>query len=476
MSEILLINPYPENVSGINEGTIEPPLGLGYLAAIAEKRNVSCRIIDANISGITSDALILELEKDKPAIVGISVNLYSYQTVLKLTHRLKELFPRIVTILGGPTPSSEPLKVMDECGPDAVVAGEGEETFDEIVSNYKSKRHLFRGVSGVIYRDKDGIVQNPDRGFLKDIDAIPFPAYHLFPDLRTYRSRARKTPFAPLLTSRGCPYQCVYCSKDVFKNVCRMRSPENVIKEIDMLVNKYGVKQIDILDDNFTMNKKRTEKILDLLIERNYDLYVNLQTGVRTEGIDSNIIDKMKRAKVWKIPIGVESGDPGMLKTIKKQLDLERVMDVTEMAKKAGMKVYGFFMLGLPGDTAVSMQRTIDFAVKMNPNIANFCITTPFPGTELYQMIKKSGRFLINVDDGISKGFYANQVFYEMGEMDRKIVLEYYKKAMKTFYFRPVKMLELLAGIRSVEEFKWFLGTGSSILKNLFKKKADTTQ
>lgn len=471
MVDVIFVNPYPEDAYGINETTVEPPLGLGYLAAITEENSLSCKIIDANISHLKINDILKEIKNSCPKIVGISVNLYSYRTSLNLTNKIKEKFKDMKIILGGPTPSSVPLKIMESCKADAVIVGEGEKTFDDMLKNYKNNRHLFSNVDGIFYREKGRVIKNKPRDFIGDIDSLPFPAYHLFPDLRVYKSRARKKPSAPLLTSRGCPFGCIYCSKDVFKRVCRMRSPENVIQEIDMLVKRYKVKQIDILDDNFTMDKRRAEKILDLLIERDYDLYINLQSGVRTEGIDQNIIDKMKKAKVFKIPFGVESGDESILKRIKKQLNLNDVLKATKMAKKAGIKVYGFFMLGLPGDTPQTMQKTIDFAIKMDPNIANFCITTPFPGTELHSLIKREGRFLVDMEDGINAGFYANQVFYEMEGMNKDTILNYYKRAMRSFYFRPRKIFELAASMRNFYEFKWLLGTSFSIIRNMLRPK-----
>jgi len=467
MLDAIFVSPFPENAYGINRGTVEPPLGLGYLAAITEKGGFSCEIIDANILELKMADVLRIIKRKKPEIVGISVNLYSYQIALKLATKIKKTLPETTVILGGPTPTSSPRQVMESCQTDAVCIGEGEVTLTEILDNYKKRKHLFNGVAGIMYRAGKIIIQNKPRGFIQNIDDIPFPAYHLFLDLNKYKSRAIKKPFAPLLTSRGCPFHCVFCSKDVFKYICRMRSPENVIEEVDMLIKKFGVKQIDILDDNFTINKKRAEQILDLLIERKYDLYVNLQSGVRTEGIDQNIINKMKKAKIFKIPFGVESGDPLILKRIIKQLDLKRVLACTKMAKKAGMKVYGFFMIGLPGDTPESMQKTIDYAIKMDPNIANFAITIPFPGTELYQMVKKDGRFLIDMDNGIDAGFYANTVFYELEGMDKEQVLAYYKKAIRSFYLRPKKMLELVMGMNSWTEFQWFAKTSLSIFKKV---------
>jgi len=176
----------------------------------------------------------------------------------------------------------------------------------------------------------------------------------------------------------------------------------------------------------------------------------------------------MKKAKIFKIPFGIESGDPLILEKIKKQLDLSRVLKCAKMAKKAGMKVYGFFMIGLPGDTPASMQKTIDFAIKMNPNIANFAMTIPFPGTELYRMIKKHGKLLINTDKGIDAGYYASEVFYEMSGMNREEILKYYQKAMKSFYFRPAKIFELITGIKSWAEFQWVVNASFSILKKLW--------
>lgn len=470
--DVVFVNPYPEFACGINEGTVEPPLGLGYLAAVAETCGLSCKIIDASLGRVKLNDLFQKIVDTSPEIVGISVNSYSYKCALKLTDRIKSYSDKITVMLGGPTPSSIPLKIINSCSADAIVVGEGEEILKEIIGNYRNRRPLFKDVKGVIYKNGTKVIDNGPRGFIKDLDSIPFPAYHLLPDMKTYKSRSRRKPVGPLITSRGCPYQCIFCSKDVFKNVCRKRSPELVLEEIDMLVRKYGAKQIDILDDNFSVDKDRMERILDLIIERKYDLCINLQSGVRTENLDKYIIEKMRRANVWKLPIGVESGDPNVLKKIKKQLNLDKVLEITRIAKRNGIKTYGFFIIGLPGDTPESMQRTIDFAIKMDPNIANFAICIPFPGTELHKMVKRSGRFLIDVDNGIDAGFYANRVFYEMDGLDSDMVLKYYKKAFKDFYFRPKKIIELVLSINSWSELVWFFQTGFSVIKNLWKRKS----
>ena len=470
MIDILLINPFPSDAVGINDTTVEPPIGLGYLGAVIEREGLSVKILDANILHMLNNEVVKVVQEIKPSIVGITANIITYRVTLDLTKLIKEEMPECVIMLGGAFPTTYPLKTLTASGADAVVFGEGEETIAIIIDRYKKNLPLFDDVHGVAYMKDNNPVKNASRNFIKDIDSIPLPAYHLYPDLKLYKSRSMKTPIAPLLTSRGCPYLCTFCSQDVFQRVPRLRTPDKVIEEIDMLVREFGVKQLDILDDNFTMNKKRTEAILDRIIERDYGLAINLQSGVRIEGIDQNIIDKMKKAGVYKMAFGVESGDPEILKRLKKNLELQRVFDVYAMAKKAGITVNAFFMLGLPGDTPESMQKTIDFAIKMNPNVANFSITIPFPGTELYNEVKERGKFLVDLEDGLSQGFYSNQIFFELDGSSPQDILHYYKRAYRKFYFRPSKIVELLINISSWTELKWFASTSVSMLSSIFKK------
>lgn len=248
-----------------------------------------------------------------------------------------------------------------------------------------------------------------------------------------------------------------------------MRSAGNVLEEIDSLIKNYQVKQIDVLDDNFTLIRERTREIFEGIIEKGYDLAINLQNGVRADRVDRQLIKLMKKAGVFKIAFGVESGDKRVLKIIKKSLDLKAVLKATRWAKKEGITTYGFFMFGLPGDTKTSMQRTINFAKKMDPDIAHFGITIPFPGTELYEEIKRRGKFLVNVEEGLSYGFEAGKVFYTLGGLSPGDVQYYYKRAYRDFYFRPSKMVKTLFSIKSLDELKWIFMAGFSLSKNLIK-------
>lgn len=467
--KIVLINPFPENAYGINEATIEPPLGLGYIATVLENDNCDVQIIDANVLGIHAPGVVDLTDKIKPDLIGVSTNIVtcvsSFNLITLLCRRLK----KTQIIIGGPYPTSLPEYNLRTSDADAVVIGEGEQTVKEIVENMQKGKHPYEDVDGVAFKEDDHIIMNKTRRFIEDIDELGFPAYHLLPDMRRYKSRARQTPVASIITSRGCPYQCVYCNKGIFGNRVRMRSAENVMEEINYLVKEYKVRQIDILDDNFTADVKRAERIFDLLAKNGCNLAINIQNGVRADRLNQHLIKKMKKAGVFKLGFGVESGDEDILRLIKKNLALEQVIQATSWAKKEGIAVYGNFMIGLPGDTAQSMQKTIDFSIRMNPNVANFMITIPFPGTELYGWVSERGRFLIDTYAGVDAGFYGGQVFFEMGQTTSELVLKYYRKAYRRFYFRLAKIGDLLRSIKSCSELKWTLNAAFTNMRSIFK-------
>lgn len=470
--DVALVFPFSRELVGINEATNTPPLGIAYLASVLESHGFNPHIIDASILKIGPEETANKLAKLDPKIVGISANIFTGKAGIVLSQKLRKIFDnRLKIIFGGAFPTSNPQKFLLDGLADAVVIGEGEITFLEIVQKVLKKGKCdLKDTPGIAYLNQGEIEFNASRPVIENLDSLPFPAWHLFTNLDLYKTRARKTPVFPILTSRGCPFNCVFCSKDVFKSVFRPRSPLNVIAEIDHLVKEFGVKQLDVMDDNFSLVRKRTMEILDLLIERNYNLAINLQLGVRVDSIDEEVINKMRKAGVFKIAFGIESGDPGIIKKINKKINLEQALKATIWSKKAGMIVYGFFMFGLPGDTPESMQRTIDFAKKMNPTVANFVITVPFPGTELYKKVQAEGKFLVDPKDGLNIGFYGERVFYEIADTKEKEVIKFYRKAYRSFYYQPLKVIELIFSIRSLTEFKWVLKTSLFMLGSFLKK------
>lgn len=463
-TKALFVNPFPYYASGINEATIYPPIGIAYIASFLEPHGVTCKIIDANILRMSNDKVLEKIEKFDPDVIGISTNISTARAGVELSQKIKEKSDRFV-VMGGPYATSMVERVLESA--DCVVRGEGEHTMLDLLDNIEN----LGKVKGISYKKDGKIIHNENRELINDIDELPFPAHHLLPDLTIYKGRARASPVGPILTSRGCPYGCIYCDKNIFGRTFRARSPENVVEEIKFLVEKYKVKQIDVLDDNFTLEPKRAERILDLIIENELDLAINLQNGVRADRLNRNLVKKMKRAGVFKAGIGIESGDERILKTIKKSLNLENVEEAIRWFREEGILVYGFLMIGLPNENRESIQKTIDFAKRANPHIANFSLTIPFPGTELYDMIPNEGKFLKSVENGSTAGFYGDEVYFELGELNKESVLEYQRKAYTQFYFRPSKILDILSTIKSFNELMWTLNATLPLIKGFLARR-----
>ncbi len=465
IKRIVFVNPFPYYAGGVNEATLYPPLGIAYLASVVEAKGVVAKVIDANILRLRNDAVFEQIKNFDPDVVAISVNIVTYRAGIELSRMVKKRLKKLV-MFGGPYATTSPETVLAGSKADCVVRQEGELTIAEIID----RKGRFEGVDGVTYRKSNKIISNKDRELIEDLDSLPFPAYHLLPKIALYKSRARRVPVAPILTSRGCPYRCIYCNKSIFGFKFRARSPENIVEEIEMLANEYGARQIDVLDDNFTFNIKNAEKVLDLIIEKKLDIVISMQNGLRADRLTLPLVKKMKRAGVVKVGIGIESGSQEMIKVIKKSLDLSKVTRAIKWFRDEGIFVVGFFMLGLPGEDEDTMRKTIDFAKRVNPHLANFSIVVPLPGTELYDMVERRGGFTRPIEDGLETGFFSSSFYYTFDNLTPETVLKYQKMAYSEFYFRPSKILELVFTVKSVNELMWTINTAVNVMKGVFVK------
>ena len=463
VKKVALVNPFPYYAKEY-VASILPPVGLAYLAAVLRERDIECIIIDAQILRMRNDDVIKRLSNFDPDMIGLTSNIVSARACIELSKTIKEQLNKPV-VIGGPYASIMVGKTLTSSGAFCIIRGEGEDTVVDLINNLDS----LSKVRGISYVSKGKVKHNPDRELIKNLDSLPFPAYDLLPNLKLYRSRSRRSPSAPILTSRGCPYGCIYCSKTVFGRIFRFRSAENVIKEIEMLVNDFGVKQIDILDDNFTLIRENAERVFDMIIEKKIKIAINLQSGIRVETLTQDFVKKMKRAGVFKTGIGIESGEDRILKIIKKSSDLKKINQAIRWFRSEGIIVYGFFMIGLPYETKADVKKTIKFAKMVNPHIANFTITTAFPDTELYEMLQKNGITVTPLTEyGSERGFFSAKTYYSLNSLSREEIIEYDRKAFKSFYFRPTKVLDMLLSIKSLNELKWTIRAVFEIFKLIF--------
>ena len=462
--DLILVNPYPEGARGINEGTVEPPLGLAYLAAAARDRGFAVDLVDANALRVGTEPLAEYAISVNPAAVGISTNVVTHSAGAVLAKRLREVGFRGRIIFGGPLPSAIPEYCLKSAPVDTVVVGEGEQTLVEIMGNLTSGRgEPFRGVKGCLWRDRTGeTVRESPRHLIENLDSLPLPAWDLLPPFEYYKSRARRRPIGAVICSRGCPYQCTYCNKSIFGSRYRRYSTPRVLEEVGILVKHFGIRQLDILDDNLTLDLDWAKELFRGLV--GFGLAINLQNGIRADHCDKELLDLMKAAGVFKLSLGVESGCPEVQAGTKKKLDLDKVIRTTRWARRRGMVVYGNFILGLPYDSRETMEQTVEFALKMDPDAATFNYLLPLPGTEVWAEIEKKGEFFFRLDDPAVSGFYASGIRYRLPGMDPEQVSRFYRLAYRRFYLRPGKIIGLLRRSLYPGELGWLIETVLGVL------------
>ena len=462
--KIVLINPYPKGSKGLNEATIYPPIGLAYLASYLRREGFhDIEIIDANIRRIENKQLLEHLKRANPDVIGVHVNVVLGGCGVELCRMIKKQLSARVFI-GGPLASSNPVEMLKLSGAEAAVIGEGEMRFAEIC-----KGADLASLPGIAFWRGEEIVVTPHAPLITNLDDLPFPAYDLLPPFSLYKGRSRKKPVGVILTSRGCPYQCTYCNDSVFGKKFRVRSPKNVLRELDLLVNDFGIRQLDVLDDNFTLDMPRAEAILDGIAARKHKLLINLQNGIRTEMLDARIIHKMKLTGVFKVGIGVESGDERILDSIKKRLSLAKIKEAIRMFRKEGILTSGFFIIGFPEDTRESIEKTINFAIEANPTTANFSLLMPFPGTEIHRLMKASGNLKDPGKLFYNTGFLAARIYHTSPYLAEKDLLQLWKLAYRRFNLRFKKIVETLFSIRSFAELVWTINAVIPLIKELFE-------
>ncbi len=427
--KVLLVNPQLKEY----KQPALPPLGLLFIAAVLEKEGHKVILQDLNVSPSELDNL-----KEKPDIVGITAT----TTLVKEAWRLSKIFKKkgIPVVLGGPHPSALPEESLEYA--DIVIRGEGEETMLQLCNNWDDKENIV----GISYKKDDQIIHNSQRPLIKDLDSLPFPAYHLLGDISAYSTPqpvlTQKKKCLTLVTSRGCPYQCNYCFKGVFGPVWRPHSPEYIIKLWRYLVSEFGVEEIGVQDDNFNLDYDRAMKIAEgLAKEKNKVMWTTAQ-GIRADKVDFTLLSRMKESGFFRTGFGIEAGSQEMIYKIGKSLDLKKVEEAIRLCKKLGIESIGYFMLGNAWDNQETMEDTINLAVKLNPDIAHFTITVPFPSTPLYKLVEKEGKFLIK--DWSLYGYTQGVCYFEIGEAKKDIVEKMYHRAYRRFYLRPKKVAKIL--------------------------------
>lgn len=413
-----------------------PSLGLLSIAAVLEKEGHSIDFLDLNVEG---NGFVKALER-RPELVGITAT----TPLIKEAWRLARICKRkgVKVVLGGPHVSALPDESLKKEGVSMVVRHEGEYTMKELCEKWPK----LEGIKGLSYLDRNKVKHNLDRSLIKNLDELPFPAYHLLKNIECYTTPTpvltSQKRVLTLITSRGCPYQCNYCYKGVFGDRWRAHSADYVIKLWEYLVKEFGVEEVGVEDDTFNLDPKRVEKICDGLIDKKIKTSWITAQGLRADRITKQLLIKMKRAGFYRTGFGIESGSQSMVAKIGKSLKLEKVRQAVSFCRELEIESVGYFMLGNAHETKKTMQETIDFAIKLDPDFAHFTIANPLPGSPLFEQVKKDGKLLIK--DWNLYGYTRGQCFFELGEVKKDLVEEMWRKAYRKFYLRPMKVWQIL--------------------------------
>ena len=346
-----------------------------------------------------------------------------------------------------------PKETMETGLFDIGVMGEGELTTEQLFNNYKNKDfENLTDIRGIIYKDNVGIHQNEYQRFIQDLDTIPLPARHLLPHPKFYRptpASCCKVPYAVIMTSRGCPSRCTFCDRKIFGDRCRMRSVNNVFQEIEEVVSRYGVKEIRFFDDTFTLKKQRVYDICDEFKKRRLKLPWTCLT--KAACVDGPLLKRMKQAGCWQVLYGFESGDDRMLKLLKKGNTVEMNKKAVRLTKEAGLEVRGDFIVGTPGETWESLEKTVQFTIDMKLDYAHFNKFIPFPGTALYTQLTEEGH---TFDFSKSTILDHKQIYYINPGMDKDKFSKFLDQATRRFYLRPGYIFKKLLAIKTLHQLK----------------------
>lgn len=455
--KILLINPslIRANIGHYEEAAekqrgIYPSLGLGYIAAVLEKENHQVKIIDCDAENIGLKEIKERFKKYQPNLVGIYIMTWTFIQANEITKQIKTLNPDIKVVAGGPGITCMCAPILKYGNFDFGVISEGELTMIELVNALQKNEHNFERIKGLIFKQNKEIIINEPRPLIENLDTSPFPARHLMPVKKYYDVFTRKKYFATIIATRGCPFNCAFCDrKNRMGRKWRVRSPKNIVDEIEEIKSKYNIKEFMFFDDNLIVNKDWSEQLCEEILKRNLKIIWECRTRADML-LDEKLLRTLKGAGCYRIRIGFEAGDNKILEVLKKGITVEQSRQCAKICKKVGIEVFGYFMLGSPCETERTLQKTLDLALEIEPSFAIFSKTILIPGCELFGWGVKNGyiakdyweKFLLGKEKNGAPALNTKQ-------LPEKVVDKYIKLANKKFYMRPKYILRKLLSIRS---------------------------
>lgn len=428
--KMTLINP-PRSIGKGNIwrliNSITPPIGLATLAAIAEEEGISCNILDANALDLDDESILSSISEDS-TIIGFSSMTPEINTVIRLCRRIRGAFPRTRIVLGGIHPSIFHRELVQDGTADMVVRGEGEEAIRAI-----ARKLPYEQVPNLTWKSLNGaVVENPQAEEYVDLDKIPFPAYDKLP-MEKYHSAlgaAIRQPSIGIISSRGCPGSCTFCCSRFFGKKLRQFSGPRTVELMKLLYDRFGIREFSFYDDTFTARPSRVYDICRHI--QKWGVNISWSCFARVDTVSPELLHQMKQAGCHQVMYGFESSDDKVLETINKKVDHKKAAQAARWTREAGIDVRGAFMLGNPGETEESLKRTIRYSISLKIPLAIYNITTPFPGTAMYEWAK-TNNLLLHTD---WDQYDLAHAILRLPALPAEMVQGYYRKAFLSFYLR----------------------------------------
>ena len=395
-----------------------PPLGLGYIAAALQNRGVGVELVDCTF--LTMQEALEKVTRSNPQIIGIYSMFSMKKTSMEMARQLKGNCKLLIA--GGPLPTLDPADFLEVF--DVAAVGEGEETMVEF-SECVEKGSPVSAVKGIAYKDNGAVKFTGPRGFVENLDALAFPARELF-DNQAYKRHYKKRfgySTTPLLSSRGCPFSCDFCSRPVFGTTFRTRSPGNIVDEVEQIAG-LGYDRVWFADDCFTLNREHLARVCDLLVQRRVEVGWECLSRVDTLNVD--VAEDMKRAGCVRVFFGIESGNDGVLSLMNKQTTTAQARKAVCAAKEAGLQVGAFFIVGYPGESDKTVLDTVRFASALPLDYLSFTLPYPIPGTPLYERVKDNGGVVVDDwEEPKNWGLIRHKLLYGSSFSERKQVCDW---------------------------------------------------
>jgi len=446
MSRIILVNPaYYEEIfskskvrSAISRGTTQ--LGLACIAAPLLGKGHAVKILDLNLVDDPDSSLRKCILEFKPHFMGVTATTPLIMKAYQIAAMAKDIDKSVIVVAGGAHASALAEDVLEESQIDCVVSGEGDFILNTIIENGFSDT-----IPNIHYKINNQIVHSKVQNyFTQDLDTLPYPAYELF-DIKKYSQpliASRKAPLGYMETSRGCYAKCVFCNKNIHGFKVRMKSPLRVVDEMERML-KLGFREVHIIDDIFTSDMGRAYNICEEILRRGLKFPWYPRGGIRVEKVNLELLKIMKKAGCYRIPFGIESGSQRVIDVINKKITLERAEEAVSLAKRAGLETECYFMLGHPTETEEDIKKSINFAIKLDPDYVKFAMTIPLPGTPMFDDMSARGQ--IKTNDWSKYNFSTSpKELYEHDTLSWETLDRYSDISYRRFYFRPKYILRML--------------------------------